>query len=74
VADVRGAGAEHAAYLRSLGLQAGNEVTAVARSPFGGPVTLVIEGRRATVGSEVTHHVVVERIERREPAMPERRA
>jgi DtxR family Mn-dependent transcriptional regulator len=66
VKNVRGVSADHAAYLHALGLEPGAEVTAVARGPFGGPVTLAVAGRRTTVGPEVTHHVIVEPSERSE--------
>jgi len=50
---------DHATYLTSLGLVPGAEVAVIERRPFGGPLTLIIDGHQHVVGPEVTEYVTI---------------
>jgi DtxR family Mn-dependent transcriptional regulator len=60
VARVRDEDASLLRYLAELGIRPGARVCVVARAPFGGPVTLLVEGAERAVGVGVTEGVLVE--------------
>lgn len=60
VVDVVTRDADHAAYLRHLGLRPGARVVIIEKRPFAGPVTLDVDGRWCIVGPEVTEYVPVQ--------------
>jgi len=56
---VRARDDDHAIYLTSLGLVPGAVVAVMERRPFGGPLTLEIDGHQQVVGPEVTEYVTI---------------
>jgi DtxR family Mn-dependent transcriptional regulator len=46
-------------YLAKLGLTPAREVVVVERAPFGGPITLEVDGRRHTIGRDLAARIEV---------------
>jgi DtxR family Mn-dependent transcriptional regulator len=59
VARVEDEDAERLRYLASLGVMPGTEFEIIERAPFGGPLTIRIEGAKRQLGPELAEHVLV---------------
>lgn len=49
-------------YLGSLKLKPGHEVTVEEKAPFNGPITLIVDNEKVTIGPEIAHLIYVKSI------------
>lgn len=59
VASVSDRNAERLRYLAELGIVPGAEVQVIAREPFDGPIALVVDGERRTIGTALAVQILV---------------
>ena len=51
---------EAAQRLEALGLRSGKEIEKISCMPFGGPVTVMLEGRHFAVSHSIAEHIEIE--------------
>lgn len=56
--------------LEALGLRAGKRIHKISGMPWGGPITLELDGRHFAVAHNVAGHIEVVRLSDEEPASP----
>lgn len=52
---------EAAQRLEALGLRSGKEIEKISCMPFGGPVTVMLEGRHFAVSHSIAEHIEIEK-------------